>query len=182
MPIHNSEVADVFSRIADLLEIEGANQFRVRAYRKAARTVRGYPRSMADLLDEGQDLTELSGIGDDLAGKIEEIVRTGGLRQLHEIEQRTPAGLAQMLKVEGLGPKRVQQLYEELGITSLDQLEEAAKSGQIRELDGFGPKIEENILQELSRKDLEEERTRLNVAEEMARPLVAYLEDIEGVD
>ena len=182
MPIHNSEVADVFSRIADLLEIEGANQFRVRAYRKAARTIRGYPRSMADLLDEGQDLTELSGIGDDLAGKIEEIVRTGGLRQLDEIEQRTPAGLAQMLKVEGLGPKRVQQLYEELGITSLDQLEEAAKSGQIRELDGFGPKIEENILQELSRKDLEEERTRLNVAEEMARPLVAYLEDIEGVE
>ena len=182
MPIHNSEVADVFSQVADLLEIEGANQFRVRAYRRAARTIQGYPRSMADLLDEGKDLTELSGIGDDLAGKIEEIVKTGRLHQLEEIKQRTPAGLARMLEVEGLGPKRVQQLYEELDITGPDQLEEAAKNGQIRELDGFGPKTEENILQELSRKDLGEERTRLNVAEEMAPPLVTYLEGLEGVE
>ena len=181
MPIHNSEVADVFSQVADLLEIEGANEFRVRAYRKAARTIGGYPRSMADLLDEGQDLTELSGIGEDLAGKIQEIVQTGGLAQLEEIKQRTPAGLTQMLKVEGLGPKRVQQLYEELGITNLTQLEEAAKNGQIQGLDGFGPRTEQNILRELSRKDLEGGRTRLNVAEEMARPLVAYLESVEGV-
>jgi len=182
VPIHNSEVADAFAQVADLLEIEGANEFRVRAYRKAARTVRGYPRGMADLLDEGQDLTELPGIGEDLARKIEEIVQTGGLRQLEEIKQRTPAGLAQMLKVEGLGPKRVQQLYQELDITSLSQLEEAANEGRIRKLDGFGPKTEENILRELSRKDLEEERTRLNVAEEIARPLVAYLEDVKGVE
>ena len=182
MPIHNSEVADVFSQVADLLEIEGANEFRVRAYRKAARTIRGYPRSMADLLDEGQDLTELSGIGEDLAGKIQEIIKTGGLAQLEGIKQRTPAGLTQMLKIEGLGPKRVQQLYQELDITSLTQLEEAAKKGQIQELDGFGPKTEQNILTELSRKDLEEKRTRLNVAEEMARPLVAYLKDVEGVE
>jgi len=181
LPIHNSEVADVFSQVADLLEIEGANEFRVRAYRKAARTIGGYPRSMADLLDEGQDLTELSGIGEDLAGKIQEIVQTGGLAQLEEIKQRTPAGLTQMLKVEGLGPKRVQQLYEELGITNLTQLEEAAKNGQIQGLDGFGPRTEQNILRELSRKDLEGGRTRLNVAEEMARPLVAYLESVEGV-
>jgi DNA polymerase (family 10) len=112
LPIHNSEVADIFAQVADLLEIEGANEFRVRAYRKAARTLRGYPRRMADLLDKGQDLTELSGIGEDLAGKIEEIVKTGGLAQLEEIEQRTPAGLTQVLKVEELGPKRVQQLCE----------------------------------------------------------------------
>jgi DNA polymerase (family 10) len=182
LPIHNSEVANIFGQVADLLEIEGANQFRVRAYRKAARTIRGYPRSMADLLDEDQDLTELSGIGDDLAGKIEEIVKTGGLRQLEEIKQRTPVALARMLKIKGLGPKRVQQLYEELDITSLDQLEESAKNGRIQKLDGFGPKTEENILRDLSRKDLEEERTRLNVAEEMARPLVDYLKDIDGVE
>jgi DNA polymerase (family 10) len=137
---------------------------------------------MADLLDEDQDLTELSGIGEDLAGKIEEIVKTGGLRQLEQIKQRTPAALAQMLKIEGLGPKRVQQLYEELEITSLNKLEEAAEDGRIRELEGFGPKTEESILKDLSRKDLDEERKRLNVAEEMARPLVAYLKDIQGVE
>jgi DNA polymerase (family 10) len=137
---------------------------------------------MADLLDEDQDLTELSGIGEDLAKKIEEIVKTGELAQLKEIKQRTPASLARMLKIEGLGPKRVQQLYEELDITSLDQLEEAAKNGQIQELDGFGPKTEQNILRELSRKELGEERMRLNVAEEMACPLVAYLKGIEGME
>ena len=182
MPIHNSEVADVFSQVADLLEIEGANEFRVRAYRKAARTIKGYPRSRADLVDEGQDLTELSGVGDDLAGKIEEVVKTGGLRQLEEIEQRTPAGLARMLRIEGLGPKRVQQLYQELDITTLEQLEEAAKDGRIQQLDGLGPRTEENILQALSREDQEQGRTRLNVAEEIARPLVAYLEDGKGVE
>ena len=182
MPIHNSEIADVFSQVADLLEIEGANEFRVRAYRKGARTIKGYPRSMAELIDEGQDLTELSGVGKDLAGKIQEIVKTGGLRQLEEIKQRTPAGLARMLKIEGLGPKRVQQLYEELDITSLDQLGKAAKNGRIQKLDGLGPKTEENILQALSRQDQGQGRTLLNIAEEMARPLVAYLEDTEGVE
>ena len=182
MPIHNPEVADIFTQVADLLEIEGANEFRVRAYRKAARTIRGYPRRMADLLGKGQDLTELPGVGEDLAGKIEEIVKTGSLAQLEEIKKRTPVGLTQMLKVEGLGPKRVQQLYEELDITNLDELEGAAENGQIRELDGFGPKTEENILRELSRKAQEEERTRLNVAEEIAQPLVAYLKDLGGVE
>ncbi|MGD8598814.1 MAG: nucleotidyltransferase domain-containing protein, partial [Anaerolineae bacterium] len=182
MPIHNSEVAQVFSEVADLLEIEGANEFRIRAYRKAARTIRGYPHSMSDLVEEGQDLTELSGIGKDLASKIEEIVKTGGLRQLEEVKQRTPASLAKMLKIEGLGPKRVQQLYQELEITNLDQLEQAASEGRIRDLDGLGPKTEETILQELSRQDFEEQRTPLNVAEEMARPLVTYLEDATDAD
>jgi DNA polymerase (family 10) len=166
--------------VADLLEIEGANEFRIRAYRKAARTIRGYPHSMSDLIEEDQDLTELSGIGKDLAGKIEEIVRTGGLGQLEEIKQRTPASLAQMLKIEGLGPKRVQQLYQELNITSLDQLEAAAKEGRIQDLDGLGPKTEENILQELSKEGFGEQRTPLNVAEEVARPLQAYLEEATG--
>ncbi|MGD8463444.1 MAG: DNA polymerase/3'-5' exonuclease PolX [Anaerolineae bacterium] len=182
MPLHNSEVAQVFSEVADLLEIEGANEFRIRAYRKAARTIRGYPHSMSDLVEEGQDLTELSGIGKDLASKIEEIVKTGGLRQLEEVKQRTPASLAKMLKIEGLGPKRVQQLYQELEITNLDQLEQAASEGRIRDLDGLGPKTEETILQELSRQDFEEQRTPLNVAEEMARPLVTYLEDATDAD
>lgn len=182
MPIHNSEVAQVFSEVADLLEIEGANEFRIRAYRKAARTIRGYPHSMSDLIEEDQDLTELSGIGKDLAGKIEEIVRTGGLGQLEEIKQRTPASLAQMLKIEGLGPKRVQQLYQELNIASLDQLEAAAKEGRIQDLDGLGPKTEENILQELSKEGFGEQRTPLNVAEEVARPLQAYLEEATGAD
>ena len=181
MPIHNSEIAEIFSQVADLLEIEGANEFRVRAYRKAARTIRGHPGSIADALERGKKLGDLPGIGEDLAGKIDEIVTTGDLAQLEEIKQRTPAGLTKMLKIEGLGPKRVQQLYEELDITSLDELKKAAEDGEIQVLDGFGTKTENNILDKLSQKELQEERTLLKVAEEMAGPLVDYLVDIERV-
>jgi DNA polymerase (family X) len=182
LPIHNSEIAAIFSHIADLLEIEEANPFRVRAYRKAARTIRGYPRSMGDLLEEDRDLTQLSGIGEELAGKIREIVETGNLAQLERIEQRTPAGLAKMLEVKGLGPRKVQRLHSALGITSLDQLRDAAESGQLRELDGFGAKSEQNILKELAREDPFEGRMSLKVAEETALPLVNYLKGIEGVE
>jgi DNA polymerase (family X) len=181
LPIHNSEIAGVFSQIADLLEIEGANEFRVRAYRRAARTIRGYSRTMVDLLDEGEDLTQISGIGDDLADKIQELVRTGGLSQLDDLHDRIPSGLAEMLRISGLGPKRVRQIYKELGVTDIDELEMAANRGEIRALDGFGPKTEKAIIKALSDRDAQKERTPLFEAEEVAKPLLSFLRDIEGV-
>ena len=177
MPVHNAEIAGIFNQIADLLEIEGANQFRVRAYRNAARTIGGLPRSVADLIEEGQDLTELPGIGEDLAGKIEEIVETGSLVQLEEIKRRTPPELADLLKISGLGPKRVQALREELGIVSREDLEQAARQGKVQQLDGFGEKIEQGILQDIERAKGEEERTLLMVAEQIVEPLVDYLRE-----
>ncbi len=180
MPVTNSEVSDIFNEVADLLEIEGANEFRVRAYRDAARTVSGLPRSVRQMLADGEDLTELSGIGDDLAGKIEEIVETGSLEQLTEIRGRTPPSLAQMLDIAGLGPKRVRKIHKELDVVTLEDLKEVAETGQIRELHGLGPKTEEKILEDLERQG-DEERTRLNVAEEMVGPLVAYLEESDAV-
>jgi DNA polymerase (family 10) len=182
VPVHNSEIAKIFDKIADLLEIEGANEFRVRAYRKAARTVEGYPRSLREMVAEGEDLSELSGIGEDLAGKIEEIVRTGELEQLDELESRTPGALTRLLDVEGLGPKRVQTIYEALGVTSLEELEEAAEEDEIRELEGLGPKTEQTIEESVTElEQAEEQRTRLDAAEEVAEPLAAYLRDLEGV-
>jgi DNA polymerase (family 10) len=180
LPVHNADVEAIFKQVADLLEIEGANQFRVRAYRNAARTVGGLSRNVADIVEEGEDLTELSGIGEDLASKIEEMVKTGGLEQLEEIKARTPPGLAELLKVSGLGPKRVQTLREELGITSLDELEHAAKEGHIRHIHGFGEKIEAGILEDLERVREDEGRTLLMVAEQVAEPLVDYLRETEG--
>jgi DNA polymerase (family 10) len=177
LPVHNAEIAGIFNQIADLLEIEGANQFRVRAYRNAARTIGGLPRSVADLIEEGQDLTELPGIGEDLAGKIEEIVETGSLAQLEEIKRRTPPELADLLKISGLGPKRVQALREELGIVSREDLEQAARQGKVQQLDGFGEKIEQGILKDIERAKGEEERTLLMVAEQIVEPLVDYLRE-----
>ncbi|MFN2167705.1 MAG: DNA polymerase/3'-5' exonuclease PolX [Anaerolineae bacterium] len=164
-----------------MLEIEGGNQFRVRAYQNAARTIRDLPRPAADMLADGDDLSELPGIGDDLAGKIQEIVDTGGLQQLEEIKLRTPAGLAKLLQISGLGPKRVQALHEALGINSLDDLQEEAEAGKVRQLDGFGEKTEQNILEELQRQRSEEDRTRLDVAEEVAEPFIGYLGGLDGV-
>jgi histidinol phosphatase-like PHP family hydrolase len=181
MPVHNSDVAELFSQVADLLEIEGANPFRVRAYRDAARTIATLSENVADMVEKGKDLTELPGVGEDLAGKIQEIVRTGELGQLAEIEQRTPPELAEMMKVPGLGPKRVRALYEQLGVTSLDGLEEAAKKRKIHDLEGFGVKTEQKILEELQHQRQKEKRTRLNVAEEFVEPLAGYLRGLPGV-
>ena len=177
MPVHNAEVAEIFNQVADLLEIEGANPFRVRAYRNAARTIGGLPQSVADLIKKGQDLTELPGIGEDLAGKMEEIAETGSLAQLEEIKRRTPPELADLLKISGLGPKRVQALREQLGIVSREDLEQAARQGKIQQLDGFVEKIEQGILKDVERATGEEERTLLMVAEQIVEPLVDYLRE-----
>ena len=149
MPVQNSDVKDIFNKLADLLDIEGANPFRVRAYRNAARTVSGLPGNISDMINEDEDLTRLPGIGKDLAGKIREIVETGTLSQLQEAEKKTPRGLNKLLRLESLGPKKVKLLYHELGISNLKELKGAAKKGNIRKLEGFGEKTEQKILESL---------------------------------
>jgi len=184
LPVYNSDIVEIFQEVADLLEIEGANQYRVRAYRDAARTISTLSRNVSQMVEEGEDLTQLPGIGEDLAGKIEQIVNTGDLKQLEEIEQRTPPELAEMLDVAGLGPKRVQKIYEELGVTSMDELKEAAAQSQIRDLHGLGPKTERKIAEDLERWSAEsdEVRTRRDVAEERVEPLLDYLRTIDGIE
>ncbi len=181
MPVHNTEIADLLDRLADLLEIEDANPFRVRAYRNAARTVRGHASSMSDLLEQGKDLSQLPGIGEDIAGKISTFVDTGSLPLLEEVESRTPAALSELMRVEGLGPKRVKTLYRELGIRDIDDLQRAARSGKIHALAGFGNKTEQLILQRLERFGGKQQRTMLIVAEDIATPLVEYLKQCRGV-
>ncbi len=181
MPIHNSDVAEIFNKMADLLEIEGANRFRVRAYQDAARTITGFPKSLKDMVEEGEDLSELPGIGKDLAGKIKEIVETGELSQLKKLGSKTPVELSNLMKVAGLGPKRVKALYENLGITGLKELKKAAEEEKIRKLEGFGKKTEQSILEELDQEEEKEERIKLPAAEERADSLVEYLKSLKGV-
>jgi DNA polymerase (family 10) len=181
MAIHNSEIAGMFNRLADLLEIEEANPFRVRAYRNAARTVGGYSRNMADMVKEGKDLSELPEIGKDLASKIQTLVETGKLPLLREVEARTPAALSDLMKIEGLGPKRVKILYKELDIHSIEDLKRAARNGRIRELEGFGEKTEELIKQRIERYSGAEQRIKLIIAQDIATPLLEYLKNSKGV-
>ena len=182
MPVHNSDIARIFNQIADLLEISGANPFRVRAYRHAARTVEDQPQSVAAMIEKGEDLSELSGIGKVLAGKINEIVATGSLKMLADLQQEVPEGLSELMKITQLGPKRVAALHKNLGIKDLEDLAEAARQEKIRDLDGFGKKTEEHILEELHCRKGAEKRTKLAEAEQVVDSLKSFLEGIKGVN
>jgi DNA polymerase (family X) len=186
MPIHNSDIVEMFNEMADLLEIEGANQFRVRAYRNAARIIASLPQSLAEMVGRDEDLSGLPGIGHDLAGKIREIVKTGAFPQLRELEASLPGELSKLMKVAGLGPKRVKAIYEELGVGTLKQLKEAAAAGLISKLPGLGVKTEHAIVEELSKTEEEGEewkqRIKLSAAEEIAGSLVDYLKTTKGIE
>lgn len=175
MAVTNSQIAAIFYQMADLLEIEGANAFRVRAYRSAADNIERLPNDVAAMLAAGQPLTKIKGVGPDLAAKIEEIVKTGRMAQLEELRRHNPPEMAKLLKVGSLGPRRVQVLYEELGIKNLKQLREAAAAGKIRELPGFGEKIERSILTSLEKSGGDEVRFRIDKAEAAAQSLLEHL-------
>jgi DNA polymerase (family 10) len=178
MPVHNDEIAGLFEQLADLLEIDEANPFRVRAYRNAARILRGLPEEAAVLLEKGEDLSELPTIGKDLAGKIEEVVTTGRLQTLEELKQTVPAGLAELTRIPGLGPKRVKLLHDELGIGSASALRSAAEKGKLHNLPGFGAKTEERIRGFFGADRTLDKRTRLFDAEKVAVRLVDHLAEV----
>ncbi len=180
MPIQNAEIAAMFDQAAELLEIEGANPFRVRAYRRAARTIETLPKSVTALIAAGEDLSELPGIGKDLAAKIAEIVASGRFEMLQSLKRRLPGELGEMAAVPGLGPKRVKLLYDRLHIRTLENLRRAARSGRISELKGFGEKTEQKILAALEKPIVTQKRFKLPVAEEEAQALVAYLKPRGG--
>lgn len=179
--MHNAEIARKFHELADLLEIQDANPFRIRAYRNAANIVEGSSRPIADLLKEGEDLSDIKGIGDDLADKIEELVDSGKLPQLEELQKEVPARLSELMRLNQLGPKRTRKLYDELGIGTLEELKKAAEDGKIRTLSGFGAKTENKILEEVAKVSDREHRTRLGEAEQVAGPLVTYLSELDEV-
>jgi DNA polymerase (family 10) len=184
MALHNRDVAEIFNEIADLLDLEVKNRFRIRAYRTAARTVSSLSTNVADMVKQDEDLSELPGIGKELAGKIKQIVNTGTLKQLEELRKNTSPELRDMMKISSLGPKRVKRIHEELGVRTLEDLEDAAKSGKVREIKGFGKKTEESILRDVQKvkQGREERRFLWNEMEEYAEPLVEYLQGLETID
>ena len=177
----NAEVARLFRELADLLEIAGAGRFRVRAYRTAARTVEECPDDMALLARRGREhLTDLPGIGDDLAGKIEEIVRTGRLKALAEAEREVPRGMAELLRVPGIGPVRARRIHDALGVVSLAGLRRAAATGRLDRVRGLGPRVVGAIRKALAQPA--DTRVRLAAASPYAEELASHLRALRGVD
>jgi DNA polymerase (family 10) len=172
----NTEVADAFDEIADLLEFQGANQFRVRAYRNAARTIRDLPESVAEIAGNSQrKLTDLEGIGDDLAEKIGTLLASGSLPMLDELRQQVPESVLTMLRIPGLGPKRVATIYKELHVSTLAELRQAAEAHRIRELKGFGAKIEEAILAGMEIATEAERRVLWAEADQFVQEILAHM-------
>jgi DNA polymerase (family 10) len=175
----NSEIARLFEDLADRLEISGANSFRVRAYRQAAKTI---SESLADLARNSKGkLTDIPGVGKDLAEKIVVIVETESLPQLEEIREQVPDGVVEMLRIAGLGPKKIAVLHKDLGIKSLAELKVAAESGQVAKLKGFGEKTAKSILEGLA--NVAQAGSRLYMAEAKieADAIVEALRHVPGI-
>jgi DNA polymerase (family 10) len=164
----------MFDQTAELLEIKGDNPFRSRAYRNAARIIERLPKSITSLLKAGEDLSELPGIGKDLAGKITTIVATHQFEVLDKLKRELPSDLGEIATLPGLGPKRVKLLYDKLHIRSLEDLQGAVKSGRLRELRGFGVKSEQKLAAALT-KPQAEKRFKLSEAEAEAEALLSHL-------
>ena len=182
MKIVNADVAAVFARIADLLEVQGANMFRIRAYRNAARTVAELGgRNLADMVEAGADLDALPGIGADLAAKIAEIVATGTCDQLERLQEELPPAITELLTIPRLGPKRVRALHQELGVKTLAELLRAARLRRIRTVQGFGPKMERQILEAATARLARQRRFLRPAATQAADALLAQLKAVPGV-
>jgi DNA polymerase (family 10) len=182
MTVRNAEIAQVFEEIADLLEIQGENPFRIRAYRNAARLFRDLKREAADMIAAGEDLTELPGIGDDLAGKVREILETGSSEMLMRLHRQLPASIVELLRVAGLGPKRAKALHDKLGIKSLADLKRATESGRLKGLPGFGVKTEARIAASIAARQRAEPRHLLVAVTPLAESIVAELGGVPGIE
>jgi DNA polymerase (family X) len=179
--MENIEIAGRLDELADLLEIRGANPFRIRAYRNAVRTIRGLTRRLADMVAEGEDLTELPGIGTDLSSHIQELLETGGLELLEEVAREVPRELALLTRIEGVGPKKAKKLWKELDVTTPDALEKAVKEGKVEKLEGFGQKSAEKILRAIGDLRRQQGRFLRREAAELVGPVLRHLEEAPGV-
>lgn len=179
--MENSQYSELLDETADLLQVTGANAFRVRAFQRAARALKGISGQVDDLLDDGA-IKEVDGIGKSIAEDLSYFRVHGSSPLLDELRASLPAGITDLLKVQGLGPKRVKKIYDELGIGSLEELETVSQSGQLASLSGFGKKTAENVLKEIERLKKNRGRTPYGRAWVIAQQILTQLEGLNDVD
>ncbi len=171
----NQQIAKVFNEIAELLELKGENVFRIRAYRRAAQNLDGLSKDVTTLTDE--DLAAIPGIGKDLIGKIHEYLDKGTVAKHEELKKEIPAGVLDLLRIPGLGPKKAKQFYDTLKIKSVDDLEAAIKAGRLEGMPGIQKKTEENILKGIALIKRGTERTPLGRVLPLAEDIVRRMKD-----
>lgn len=176
----NKEIAQRFVELADLLEFKDENAFKVRSYRRVARVLEDLSEDVAELAEKGT-LEDLPGVGEATAKKIAEYIETGRIRRLEEAREGVPEGIAEVLSIQGVGPKKAAMMFKELGIGSVDELEEAAREHRLRDLPGMGEKTEQNILRGIRIARGGRERMRLDVALDAAGMVIDHLEGKQGL-
>ena len=180
--MENIEIAGVLEELGDLLEINGSNPFRIRAYRNAVRTVLGLTRSLSAMVEAEEDLTELPAIGKDMSAHIVELLETGELARLAEVTAEVPRSLVQLVKLDGVGPKKTKRLWESLGVTTVDELETALNDGRVESLEGFGATSVEKILTSIEDFRRYSGRFLISQVDELIGPLLAHMREGPGVE
>ncbi len=177
----NQLVADILYEIADLLDIKGEIFFKTRAYRMAAQKIEVLDEDIEVIVKEKR-LENIPGVGEALAKKIEEIVKTGKLKYFDQLKKEIPEDLLKMLEISGLGPKKVAAVYKNLGIKTIDELEQACINGKLRDLDGFGEMTEKNILRGIQLMEKTSGRVLLNIAFEDGESYLKYLKNCKKIN
>jgi DNA polymerase (family 10) len=180
----NLDIAGIFDEMADILEVKGENQFKIRAYRRAARTIETLTQDLKVIAERGgvSELKKIPGVGEGIAKKIVEIAKTGDCKKHMELKREVPAGLLELLAIPRVGPKTIAKVHEELGIKSIEELEGAAKSHKLEELPGLGAKVEENILKGIEQYRRYKGRALLSKALPYAESIVSELKKLDAVD
>jgi len=179
--VENLEIIQALRELADLLEIQGANTFRIRAYRQAIQTLGGLGRPLQDMVQEGEDLTVIPTIGKDIAAAIVELAQTGTLRRLEELGTEIPRSLVDLTRLDGVGPKKARRIWRELDVTTVESLEQAATDGRLAEMGGFGTRSAQRVLRSIQDYRQHVGRFLLSEAETLIRPLVEHLAGAPGV-
>ncbi len=180
--MNNRDVAAAFDEIADLLEFQNANPFRVRAYRNAARRITDLSEPLANVAaDPAREFTDIEGIGKDLAQKIGELLETGTIAMLEQLRSEIPGGVLAMVRIPGMGPKKAAALHKELGITSLDALRAACEADQVQGLKGFGKKTQEKILAGIAVAASAHARMYWAHADEIVQELLAHMRQLKSI-
>ena len=179
--VKNREVAAVLYEMAELLELQAENRFKIIAYSKAARAIESLQEDIVKVCQEKR-LEAIPGVGKAIAAKVEEYLQTGQIQAHQELLAKTPPGLAQLLQISGLGPKTIAMLHEKLGVSSLDDLEAAAREHRIRRLPRMGPTREGNILRAIERYKKRSTRILYSAAEPAVQQIMSYLQGLEGIE
>jgi DNA polymerase (family 10) len=177
----NSEVAKVFQDIADLLELKGENVFKIRAYQKAARAIEHYPRELEAMIEEGEDLQNIPGVGEAIAKKTTELITTGKLGYYENLKAEFPQGITTLLAIPGIGPKTANKLSSELGVSSVEELERAINEGRVAKLFRLGDKTADNILRQIQALRRKDQRIPIGEALPVVEEIIAALSSIPGV-